>query len=100
MNIGWVVNIWFWRRGGMAYGTEDSPREFLRILGYRVQVVEFVSPDATARNILLRAEYGVKSGQPQPVSEYLDLRDAWGVSPWLETRLSGILSKHLSRYGC
>ena len=71
----------------------------LRILGYRTQVVEFVSPDATARNILLRAEYGVKSGQPQPVSEYLELRDGWGVTPWLETRLSDILSKHLSRYG-
>jgi SAM-dependent methyltransferase len=71
----------------------------LRILGYRTQVVEFVSPDATARNILLRAEYGVKSGQPQPVTEYLDLRDGWGVTPWLETRLADILSKHLSRYG-
>ena len=71
----------------------------LRILGYRTQVVEFVSPDATARNILLRAEYGVKSGQPQPVSEYLELRDGWGVTPWLETRLAEILSKHLSRYG-
>ena len=71
----------------------------LRILGYRTQVVEFVSPDATARNILLRAEYGVKSGQPQPVSEYLELRDGWGVTPWLETRLTDILSKHLSRYG-
>ena len=71
----------------------------LRILGYRTQVVEFVSPDATARNILLRAEYGVKCGQPQPVSEYLDLRDGWGVTPWLETRLADSLSKHLSRYG-
>ena len=71
----------------------------LRILGYRTQVVEFVSPDATARNILLRAEYGVKSGQPQAVSEYLDLRDGWGVTPWLETRLADVLSKHLSRYG-
>ena len=71
----------------------------LRILGYRTQVVEFVSPDATARNILLRAEYGVKSGQPQPVTEYLELRDGWGVTPWLETRLANILSKHLSRYG-
>ncbi len=71
----------------------------LRILGYRTQVVEFVSPDATARNILLRAEYGVKSGQPQPVAEYLELRDGWGVTPWLETRLADILSKHLSRYG-
>ncbi len=70
----------------------------LRILGFRVQVVEFVSPDATARNILLRAEYGVKSGQPQPISEYLDLRDGWGVTPWLETRLGAILSRHLSRY--
>lgn len=67
----------------------------LRILGYRT----LVSPDATARNILLRAEYGVKSGQPQPVSEYLELRDGWGVTPWLETRLAEILSKHLSRYG-
>ena len=71
----------------------------LRILGFRVQVIEFVSPDATARNILLRAEYGVKSGQPQPVAEYLDLRDGWGVTPWLETRLGEILSRHLSRYG-
>ena len=79
--------------------TDSFRALLLRILGYRVQVVEFVSPDATARNILLRAEQGVKSGQPQPVCEYLDLRDAWGVTPWLETRLSGILSKHLSRYG-
>ena len=79
--------------------TDSFRALILRILGYRVQVVEFVSPDATARNILLRAEYGVKSGQPQPVSEYLDLRDGWGVTPWLETRLAGVLSRHLSRYG-
>ena len=78
----------------------DSYRALiLRILGFRVQVVEIVSPDATARNILLRAVYGVKSGQPQPVSEYLDLRDCWGVTPWLETRLAKILAKHLARFG-
>ena len=71
----------------------------LRILGFRVQVVEFVSFDATARNVMLRAEYGVKSGQPQPVAEYLDLRDCWGVKPWLEKRLEKILSKHLDRFG-
>ena len=78
--------------------TDSFRALILRILGFRVQVVEFVSPDATARNILLRAEYGVKSGQPQPISEYLDLRDGWGVTPWLETRLRGLLAKHLSRY--
>ncbi len=71
----------------------------LRVLGFRVQVVEFVSFDATARNVMLRAEYGVKRGQVQPVSEYLDLRDGWGVTPWLETRLNKFLSPYLARVG-
>ncbi len=70
----------------------------LRILGFRTQVVEFVSSDATARNILLRAEFGAKPGQGGVVSEYLNLRDFWRVTPWLETRLSALLEKHLERY--
>ena len=70
----------------------------LRILGFKTQVVEFVSPDATARNILLRAEYGVKPGQGGTVSEYLTLRDYWHVTPWLETRLADLLKNHLERY--
>ncbi|MBQ6457928.1 MAG: hypothetical protein IJJ51_03915 [Kiritimatiellae bacterium] len=70
----------------------------LRILGFKTQVVEFVSPDATARNIMLRAEYGVKPGQSGPVGEYLSLRDYWGVKPWLEGRLSERLGKLLERY--
>ena len=70
----------------------------MRILGFRTQVVEFVSPDATARNILLKCEYGVKAGQSGVVSEYLNLRDAWKVTPWLETRLSTLLDRHFSRY--
>ena len=70
----------------------------LRILGYKVQVMEFVSSEATARNIMLKCEYGVKPGQPGPVGEYLELRDWWKVVPWLETRLAPLLEKHLSRY--
>ncbi len=70
----------------------------LRILGYRTQVVEFVSPDATARNVLLRAEWGVKPGQGAAVSDYLDLRDFWKVTPWLETRLGEKLAGFLERY--
>ena len=78
--------------------TDTFRAQILRILGFRTQVMEFVSPDATARNILLRAEYAVKSGQGGAVSEYLDLRDFWKVTPWLETRLAGMLEKHLARY--
>ena len=78
--------------------TDSFRAMILRILGFKTQVVEFVSPDATARNILLRAEFGVKPGQGGIVSEYLNLRDYWKVTPWLETRLAKMLEKHLVRY--
>ena len=70
----------------------------LRVLGYRTQVVEFVSPDATARNVLLRAEAGARGGQSGAVSDYLNLRDYWHVTPWLETRLATRLEPHLRRF--
>ena len=79
--------------------TDSFRAMILRILGFKTQVVEFVSPDATARNILLRAEYCVKPGQGGAVSDYLNLRDWWRVTPWLETRLAGLLGKYLERYG-
>jgi SAM-dependent methyltransferase len=78
--------------------TDSFRAMILRILGFKTQVVEFVSSEATARNILLRCEYGVKPGQPGPVGEYLNLRDYWRVTPWLETRLTKLLERHLARY--
>ena len=78
--------------------TDSFRALILRILGFKVNVVEFVSSEATARNIMLRCVYGVKTGQSQPVTEYLELRDFWGVTPWLETRLSALLGKYLERY--
>ena len=78
--------------------TDSFRAQILRIMGYRTQVVEFVSPDATARNIMLKCEYGVKPGQSGPVGEYLALRDFWNVTPWLETRLSERLGRHLERH--
>ena len=78
--------------------TDSFRAMIMRILGFKVQVIEFVSSEATARNILLKCEYGVKPGQPGPISEYLNLRDYWKVTPWLETRLVRLLGKHLERY--
>ena len=79
--------------------TDSFRAAILRILGFRTQVMEFVSPDATARNIMLKAEFAVKRGQAQPIAEYLELKDFWGVQPWLETRLAKILEPHLVRFG-
>lgn len=78
--------------------TDSFRAMIMRILGFRTQVIEFVSSEATARNILLKCEYGVKPGQVGPVGEYLNLRDYWHVTPWLETRLSGYLDKYFARY--
>lgn len=78
--------------------TDTFRAQILRVLGFRVNVVEFVSAEATARNILLKAEFTVKPGQQAAVSEYLELRDFWKVTPWLETRMEKLMGKYLSRY--
>ena len=78
--------------------TDSFRAMILRILGFKVQVIEFVSSEATARNIMLKCEYGVKPGQPGPIGEYLALRDYWKVTPWLETRLMKLLGRYLERY--
>ena len=78
--------------------TDTFRAQILRVLGFRVNVMEFVSAEATARNILLKAEFCVKPGQAGAVSEYLELRDFWKVTPWLETRMEKLMGKYLSRY--
>ena len=69
--------------------------QILRILGYRVRVVEFVEPEATGRNLLLRAVKGVRPGAAEAIADYLALRDEWKVSPPLEA----FLAKELAPYG-
>ena len=78
--------------------TDSFRAAIMRILGFRTQVVEFVDAEATARNIMLKCEFGVKPGQAGPVGEYLALRDYWKVTPWLESRLGDRLAKCLVRY--
>lgn len=78
--------------------TDTFRAQLLRILGFRVNVIEFVSAEATARNILIKAEFCVRPGQQTAISEYLELRDFWKVTPWLETRMMGLLGKYLSKF--
>ena len=59
----------------------------LRIVGYRTDVVEFVSPEHTARNLMIRAVRGASVGEPAFVQEYRELKQFWGVTPYIETAL-------------
>ena len=59
----------------------------LRIMGYRTSVIEFVSPESTSKNLMIRAEWGVKPGQAGAVAEYTSLKEFWHVTPALEAML-------------
>ncbi len=71
--------------------TDSFRALIMRILGFKCQVIEFVSSDATARNIMLKCEYGIAPRQGAAIAEYLALRDFFNVTPWLEKRLAALL---------
>lgn len=63
--------------------TDTFRAQILRICGYRARVMEFVSPEATGRNILIRAEKGLRPQLGEAVSEYRELCGFWGVEPYI-----------------
>lgn len=67
----------------------------LRILGYRTDVVEFVAPEHTDKNLLIRAVRRGSTANASAAHEYLELRNFWGVTPYLETLLGEQLAPYL-----
>ncbi len=68
--------------------TDALRAALLRLLGYRVDVVEFVESRHTPRNALLRA---VRTGAPptaEQVAEYADLVAQWRIEPALARALA------------
>ena len=59
----------------------------LRIMGYQTDVIEFISPEHTARNLMIRAVSGLPIGELGFVREYHEMRRFWGVVPYIETAL-------------
>lgn len=68
----------------------------LRIMGYRTDVVEFVSPEATSRNLLIRAVKTQAPGDSAATQEYLRLKQFWSVTPYLEKLLGDLLEPYLA----
>ncbi len=68
--------------------TDAFRAQALRIMGYRTDVVEFVDPERTAKNLMIRA---VKTAPPgddaEAVDSYRKLRAFWNVSPSIERLL-------------
>jgi len=66
--------------------TDALRAALLRREGYRVEVVQFVSAEHTARNTLIRAVR--RDGGRPDVAEYDELVATWGVTPYLHTVLA------------
>jgi hypothetical protein len=68
--------------------TDGIRASLLRLVGYRVETVEFVSDQHTPRNLLLRA---VRTGAPPKADDLVDydrLVADWGVRPALAERIA------------
>lgn len=80
--------------------TDSFRALILQIMGYKTQVIEFISPEHTARNLMIRAVRRGDMPVQQYVDEYLAMKQQWNVTPYLETllgeRLLGIIDLPLS----
>lgn len=62
----------------------------LRIMGYRTDVVQFVSPEHTSKNLLIRARKALKPGERRFIRECEELKKFWEVDPMLEIMIAGM----------
>ena len=74
--------------------TDAFRASVLRIMGYRTSVIEFVSPEATSKNLMIRAEKGLKPGDVAYVAEYKKLKEILNLSPCLEH----LIGREFERY--
>jgi SAM-dependent methyltransferase len=72
--------------------TDTLRAELLRLLGYRVEVIEFVDSRHTPRNTLLRAYRTDAPPDQDRVAGYRDLVTDWGVTPALARLLADDLA--------
>ena len=55
----------------------------LRLMGYRTDVIEFISTEHTSKNLMIRAVRSVAPGDPKFQQEYRALKALWQVEPYL-----------------
>ena len=73
----------------LGYLLTDSLRaQLLRLVGYRVEVIEFVGGEHTPRNLMIRAVKTDAKPDQLDIDRYLEITAQWGITPVLEKKLS------------
>jgi SAM-dependent methyltransferase len=66
----------------------DSLRcDLLGLVGYQTEVIEFISLEHTAKNLLIRARRTGRAPSEQQAASYTALRDQWHIDPYLQRLL-------------
>jgi len=68
----------------------------LRVAGYQAEVIEFIDPEHTAKNLMIRAERAPNLPRVDAAAEYLRLRDFWRVQPSIEMLLEDEMEEWLA----
>jgi SAM-dependent methyltransferase len=67
--------------------TDSLRAQLLRIVGYRVEVIEFVGGEHTPRNLMIRAVKTDAKPEKLDIDRYLEITAQWGLAPALEKKL-------------
>jgi SAM-dependent methyltransferase len=76
--------------------TDTLRCDLLGLLGYQSEVIEFISLEHTAKNLMIRAHHTGGAPKAEQVAQYRSLRDQWNIEPYLERKLSDRLSAVLA----
>ena len=68
--------------------TDSFRAQLLRLVGYRVEVIEFIGGEHTPRNLMIRAVKTDAKPEQLDIDRYLEITAQWGVKPALEKKLS------------
>ena len=68
--------------------TDSFRTQILKLLGYRVDAIEFVGGEHTPRNLMIRATKTGAKPEPIDIARYKEMLVQWNVNPALAQRLA------------
>ena len=68
--------------------TDSFRTQILKLLGYRVDAIEFVGGEHTPRNLMIRATRTGAKPEPIDIARYKEMLAQWNVNPALAQRLA------------
>ena len=68
--------------------TDSFRTQILKLLGYRVDAIEFIGGEHTPRNLMIRATKTGAKAEAIEITRYKEMRAQWNVEPALAARLA------------